>query len=52
MFGVDAQKLEKNKVLKKRSTAESTRFDKIVFNFPHVGQFHQQVLNVAYRLLA
>ena len=37
LFNVDAQKLEKTKVLKKRSENESLRFDKVVFNFPHVG---------------
>jgi hypothetical protein len=37
LFDVDAQKLEKTKVLKKRSESDSSRFDKVVFNFPHVG---------------
>ncbi|KAL7010372.1 hypothetical protein EMMF5_000395 [Cystobasidiomycetes sp. EMM_F5] len=38
LFGVDAQKLQACKALKKRNSNSSSRFDKIVFNFPHVGQ--------------
>lgn len=38
LFNVDAQKLQATKELKKRAEKESTRFDKVVFNFPHVGE--------------
>ena len=46
LFNVDAQMLEKCKDLKPRAKADSTRFHKVVFNFPHVGM--QACRNVEY----
>lgn len=39
LFGVDAQKLDKTKALKKCAIQESLRFDHVAFYFPHVGKF-------------
>lgn len=37
IFGVDAQRLDKTKALKKCASQESLRFDHVAFYFPHVG---------------
>lgn len=39
IFGVDAQRLDKTKALKKCASQESLRFDHVAFYFPHVGMF-------------
>lgn len=38
LYGVDAQNLEKAKVLKKCAGREDLRFDHVAFYFPHVGK--------------
>lgn len=50
LFGVDAQKLDKTKALKKCATQESLRFDHVAFYFPHVGKSRSLAIYIMTRL--